>query len=75
MSKQEEWEKAIAAYRQGYLDLVRLAVVLLDGDQDLLRLKETVDGLTENQCKHMLTTAVAFAAQEHIEMRRRSSSN
>ena len=54
--KQEEWEKAIAAYRQGYTDLVRLGVVLLDGDQDLLRLKETVDGLTEAQANAILTS-------------------
>ena len=49
MSNQEEWEVAIATYRQAWLDLIRLGVVLLDSDQDLLRLKETVDGMTRTR--------------------------
>jgi hypothetical protein len=70
-----EWERAIATYRQAWLDLVHLGVVLLDSDQDLLRLKETVDGMTEVQAKELLTTSAALAAQENIELRRRSRLN
>jgi hypothetical protein len=66
---------AIATYRKAWLDLIRIGVVLLDADLDLAGLKKVVDGLGEVEAKELLTVAAAFAAQEHIELRRRSPSN
>lgn len=69
MSRQEQWERAIAGeYGSAYLDLVRLGVILLDSGQDPLSLKETVYHLSEAQAKEILTVAAASAAHDHIQM-------
>ena len=69
MSRQEQWERAIASgYGSAYLDLVRLGEILLDSGQDPLSVKETVYHLSEAQAKEILTVAAASAAHDHIQM-------
>ena len=75
MGSQEERERALPRYRSAYLDLVGLGVILLDSGQDLRKLKETVDGLTEAEAKEMLTAAAVSGANAHIQMRRDADLN
>jgi hypothetical protein len=67
----EEWEQAIATYRESYRKLIALGAQLIESGQDLAPLKEIVDGLTETQAKEMLTVALAGDASDYTDQRRR----